>query len=202
MISILIVDDINIIRLGTKRLLDDIEDFKVVATAESGEHALTLVEQYHPDVVLMDISMPGMGGIEATRRLRRSYPDLPVIILSVHDNVPVQNHLLKSGVSCYLNKDCPIDEIVTAIRKAHGGGHYATMHNRSGISEKTPIDLLSKREFQVLQMLIDGRTIKHISDNLSLSPKTVSTYRARLLKKLQVTNDAELAKIAIQYGMV
>lgn len=202
MISILIVDDINIIRVGTKRLLDDVDGFKVIATAESGEAAIRLVNRYHPDVILMDISMPGMGGIEATKRLKRAHPNLPIIILSVLNNSPTQNHLLNAGASGYLHKDCPVEEIVEAIRAVHEGKHYLGSDCSMVFSENTPIDELSEREFQVLQMLVNGQKIKDISDSLSLSPKTISTYRARLLEKLHVSNDAELARFAMRYGLI
>ena len=202
MISILIVDDINIIRVGTKRLLDDVDGFEVIATAESGEAAIRLVNRYHPDVILMDVSMPGMGGIEATKRLKRAHPDLPIIILSVLNNPPTQNHLLNAGASGYLHKDCPVEEIVEAIRAVHEGEHYLGSDCSMVFSENTPIDELSEREFQVLQMLVNGQKIKDISESLSLSPKTISTYRARLLEKLHVSNDAELARFAMQYGLI
>lgn len=202
MISILIVDDINIIRVGTKRLLDDVDGFKVIATAESGEEAIRLVNRYHPDVILMDISMPGMGGIEATKRIKRAHPNLPIIILSVLNNSPTRNHLLNAGASGYLHKDCPVEEIVAAIRMVHEGKQYLCSDSSPAFSESTPLDELSEREFQVLQMLVNGQTIKDISGSLSLSPKTISTYRARLLQKLQVSNDAEMARLAMQYEIL
>ena len=198
MISILIVDDINIIRVGTKRLLDDVDDFKVVATADCGESAIALVDRHQPDVILMDVNMPGMGGIEATKRLKRTHPDLPVIILSVLTNPPTQNYLINAGAAGYLNKDCSVDEIIKTIRDVCQDGSRIS----PALSEKTPIDGLSEREFQVLQMLVNGQKIKDISGALSLSPKTISTYRARLLGKLQVSNDAELARLAMEYGII
>lgn len=209
MIKILLVEDIELVRHCISQVLDNTEGLRIIAAANSGEQALSMARSQKPDVVLMDISMPGMGGLEATRRLNRLYPDVPVLILSIHKDGPFPSHLLNSGVAGYLHKGCKYEEMVEAIRKVHRGGRYISKDVAQSLAlesghecDRSPIDTLSKRELQVMQMLIEGGNIKHISEKLNLSPKTISTYRARILTKLRVSNDAELTRIAIQYGMV
>jgi len=209
MINVLLVDDHELIRTGIRRLLDDVAGIKVFAEAENGEQALSLVRTNRPDVVLMDVSMPGIGGLETTRKLKQYAPDLPVIILTVHTDDPFPSSMLKAGASGYLHKGCNIDEIVQAIRDVHSGKRYicAAIAQNLALSllpghESSPFESLSQREMQVMLMLVQGEKVQEISNKLHLSPKTVSTYRYRLFDKLNVRNDADLTRLAMRHGML
>lgn len=209
MISVLLVDDHELVRTGIKRVLDDVSGIRVYAEASSGEEALKLVRAKRPDVVLMDVSMPGIGGLEATRKLNTYAPDLPVIILTVHTDDPYPSSLLKAGAAGYLHKGCKVDEIVTAIKTVHNGGRYIATAIAQNLAltllpgnEGSPFDDLSQREMQVMIMLVQGEKIQDISEALHLSPKTISTYRSRMFSKLKVRNDAELTRLAMRHGML
>lgn len=209
MINVLLVDDHELVRTGIRRVLDDVSGIKVYAEADSGEEALKLVRSKRPDVVLMDVSMPGIGGLETTRKLNAYAPDLPVIILTVHTDDPFPSSLLKAGAAGYLHKGCKVEEIVTAIKKVHAGGRYIGSAIAQNLalsllpgSEGSPFDNLSQREMQVMLMLVQGEKIQDISSSLHLSPKTISTYRSRLFDKLGVRNDAELTRLAMRHGML
>ena len=209
MINVLVVDDHELVRTGILRILDDASGIKVIGEANSGEEALELVKKRQPDVVLMDVTMPGMGGLEATRKLLGLYPMLKIIILSVHDEEPYPSRLLQAGASGYLTKGCAVEEMVDAIRSVCMGERYigtdiaqrlalSTIAGKSG----SPFDKLSQREMQVLLMVTQGQKTQEISDKLCLSPKTVSTYRYRLYDKLAVANDVELTHLAIRHGII
>lgn len=209
MINVLLVDDHELIRTGIRRLLDDVSGITVYAEAESGEDALKMVRSRMPDVVLMDVSMPGIGGLETTRKLRQYAPDLPIIILTVHTDDPFPSSLLKAGASGYLHKGCKVDEIVDAIRDVHSGKRYicSAIAQTLALSllpgnEKSPFETLSQREMQVMLMLVQGEKVQDISGKLHLSPKTISTYRYRLFDKLGVRNDADLTRLAIRHGVL
>jgi two-component system invasion response regulator UvrY len=209
MINVLLVDDHELVRTGIRRLLEDINGIKVYAEAESGEEALRQARKKRPDVVLMDVSMPGIGGLEATRKLMQLYPDLPIIIVTVHTDDPFPSSLLKAGASGYLHKGCSVDEIVTAIRSVHGGKRYISADIAQNLAlsllpgnDKSPFELLSQREMQVMIMLVQGNKVHEISEKLCLSPKTISTYRTRLFEKLRVGNDAELTRLAMHHGIL
>lgn len=209
MISVLLVDDHDLVRTGIRRLLDDVSGVKVVAEANSGEQALVLVREKRPDVVLMDVSMPGIGGLETTRKMKQYAPDLPVIILTVHSDDPFPSSMLKAGASGYLHKSCNIDEIVQAIKDVHGGKRYicSTIAQNLALAllpghDASPFEALSQREMQVMLMLVQGNKVQDISTQLHLSPKTVSTYRYRLFEKLNVRNDADLTRLAMRHGLL
>ena len=209
MIRVLIVDDHELVRTGIKRILEDTRDIRVVAEASTGEEALGLVREHQPDVVLMDVNMPGIGGLEATRKLIQSHPELRVIVVTIHVDEPYPTRLLEAGASGYLTKGCAVDEIVDAIQVVHRGERYigADIARQLALSmlpggKRSPFDKLSQREMQVMLMVTQGRSIQDISDRLSLSPKTVSTYRYRLYEKLGVDNDVELTHLAMRHGMI
>jgi two-component system invasion response regulator UvrY len=190
-------------------LLDDVDGIAVFAEAESGEEALKLVRAKRPDVILMDVSMPGIGGLEATRKISQYAPELPIIILTVHTDDPFPSSLLKAGAAGYLDKGCKVDEIVTAIKEVTAGGRYICSAIAQNLAlsllpghEGSPFDTLSQREMQVMLMLVQGEKVQDISTQLHLSPKTVSTYRYRLFDKLSVRNDAELTRLAMRHGML
>ena len=209
MIRIIVVDDHQLVRVGTSRLLDDVDGFQVVGQAASGEAAIDLVRDLKPDIVLMDLQMPGIGGLEATRRCLRVDPELKIVILTIHEQEPYPSNLLKIGAAGYLTKRADVDEMVRAIRKVVLGQRYIA----SDIAQKlaldpykdndtNPFQCLSSREIQITLMVIDGNKVPHISLKLSLSPKTVNSYRYRIFEKLDIHNDVGLTKMAIKYGII
>lgn len=209
MIKVALVDDHQLVRSGIRRLLDDADDIEVCGEAASGEEALKLVKQAKPDVVLMDVNMPGIGGLEATRKLLRIDEKLKIIALTVHVDEPYPSRLMEAGALGYLTKGCDEEEIVNAIRTVQRGERYigadiARQMALSGLSGKNrnPFDRLSQREVQVMMMITRGHKVQEISDVLCLSPKTVSTYRYRLYEKLGVENDVELTHLALRHDMI
>ncbi|HET7921176.1 MAG TPA: UvrY/SirA/GacA family response regulator transcription factor [Gammaproteobacteria bacterium] len=209
MIRVLLVDDHKLVRTGIRLILDDVPDMQVVAEATTGEEALNLARELKPDVVLMDVNMPGIGGLEATRKLHQRDPGLKVIAVSVHASEPFPLRLLEAGAQGYLTKDCAAEEVVSAVRRVHAGERYLTASIAQQLalakldgSKHSPFDALSQREMQVMLMAVTGQTLQAISDSLHLSPKTVSTYRARLFEKLEVSNDVELTRLALRYGVL
>jgi two-component system, NarL family, invasion response regulator UvrY len=209
MIRVLIVDDHELVRTGIKRILEDTQGIRVIAEASTGEEALQQVREHRPDVVLMDVNMPGIGGLEATRKIIQAHPDLRVIVVTIHVDEPYPTRLLEAGASGYLTKGCAVDEIVDAIQVVHRGERYigADIARQLALSmlpggERSPFDKLSQREMQVMLMVTQGHSIQDISDRLCLSPKTVSTYRYRLYEKLGVDNDVELTHLAMRHGMI
>lgn len=209
MIKVLLVDDHDLVRKGIKRLLDDIKDIDVVAEAGTGEQAVRIAKEHKPDVILMDVSMPGIGGLEATRKIKKSCPDIKIIAVTIHDNDPFPVRLLEAGALGYLTKGCDIDNIANAIRSVHKGNRFLSPEIAQALAltflpggDKSPFDQLSQREMQVMMMVTEGQCIRDISDQLCLSPKTISTYRYRLYEKLQVVNDVELTHLAIRYGII
>lgn len=209
MIGVLLVDDHKLIRTGIKLILDQTADIRVLGEASSGEEAVERARALKPQIILMDVSMPGIGGLEATRKLAMSLPDAKVIVVSAQTAEPFPMKLMEAGASGYITKDSAEDEIVTAIRRVHAGERYISAEiarqlalqavNRSAGS---PFDQLSQREMQVMIMATKGHSVQEISDKLHLSPKTVSTYRSRLFEKLGVANDVELTRLALRYGVI
>ncbi len=209
MYQVLIVDDHRLVRSGLRRLLEDVGHISVVGEAESGEDAIRLMKTCTPDVVLMDINMPGMGGMEATRRLLQAYPQIKIIVLSIFDAKPFPTSLMQVGAAGYLTKSCGISEIVNAIDAVCRGGRYISADVAPQLAlallpgtEESSLKKLSLRELQVLLMVVQGRNVQEISSNLYLSPKTVSTYRVRLFDKLAVQNDVELTHLAMRHGLI
>jgi two-component system, NarL family, invasion response regulator UvrY len=209
MIKVLLVDDHELIRTGVRGILDKAPDIEVAAEASNGEEAVELVKKISPDVVLMDVNMPGMGGIEATRRVLRVNPKLKVIALTVLDDDPFPSRLHEVGAMGFLTKGCPADEMLRAIRAVYNGHHYIasevarkhTLTEWHGSSDN-PFKQLSSRETQVLLQILEGQKNQEISDILSLSPKTVSTYRQRIYEKLDIKNDVELTRLAYRHGIL
>ncbi len=209
MIRVLVVDDHRLVRAGIRRILDEASHVEVVAEADSGEAALQQVREHRPQVVLMDVNMPGMGGLEATRKLLRIDPELKIVALTVHGAEPYPSRLLEAGAVGYVTKGCDESEILDAIGRVAAGERYlgadiARQMALSGLEHGggNPFDRLSQREVQVMMLVTAGRKLQEISDTLCLSPKTVSTYRYRLYEKLGVSNDVELTRLAIRHGLI
>lgn len=210
MISVLLVDDHKLMRTGIKFILDDTTDIRVVGEASSGEEALERARVLKPNVILMDVSMPGIGGLEATRKLAMGLPDTRIIVLSAHTAEPYPMRLMEAGAAGYITKDSAGDEIVTAIRRVQAGERYISaeiarqmaLQSVNRTSSGSPFEQLSSREMQVMIMATGGHSVQTISDKLHLSPKTVSTYRSRLFQKLGVNNDVELTRLAMRYGVI
>lgn len=208
MIKVLIVDDHELIRAGISRLLSESSGIEVVGEADTGEQALQLTKDKTPDVVLMDVKMPGIGGLEATRRLLRHYPELKIIALTSCDDEPFPSRLLQAGALGYLTKGSGVEQMVQAIRKVNSGQRFISPEIAQKLAlkniedpQESPIDKLSERELQIMLMITSGQRVQEISDKLCLSPKTVNSYRYRLFEKLKVTNDVELTHLAMRHGL-
>jgi len=209
LIKVLLVDDHELVRIGIKRLLQDVTGIKVIAESPSGEEAIRLAKSVIPDVVLMDVQMPGIGGLEATRKMIRHNPDLKVLALTVCDDEPYPSRLLQAGAAGYITKGCDPDEMIRAIRTVHAGQRYISSEiaqqlalKRFSKDEKSPLDILSERELQIMLMITSGQKVQEISDKLCLSPKTVNSYRYRIFEKLSINSDVELTLLAIRLGLV
>lgn len=212
MLKLLLVDDHDLVRMGIRRLMEDHsaqEGIEVIAEASTGEEAIQMVRLLNPDVVFLDVNMPGIGGLEATRRMLRFKPDLKIIALTVHDNGPFPKRLLEAGAAGYLTKGCSVDEMITAVRKVIRGERYIAAEIAQQLAldvlpgaQQSPFDSLSQREMQILVMITQGQKSQAISKQLHLSPKTVSTYKSRLQDKLNVKGDVELVRLAIRHGML
>ncbi len=210
MIRILLVDDHALFRSGMRSILEEHPDMDVIGEAESGETAVEFVRREKPDVVLMDIHMSGIGGIEATRRIQRIAPEVKVVALTALDQEPFPSRLLDAGARGYLTKGCPAEELIQAIEQVMRDEHYISNDVAQKLSlsrwvnkgEASPVAKLSPREMQVMLMITQGKSNQEISDALFLSPKTVSTYRARIFEKLGVKNDVELTHFAMRHGLI
>jgi two-component system, NarL family, invasion response regulator UvrY len=209
MIKVLLTDDHALVRTGIRRLLEDSKQVVIVGEADCGEDGIKLAQELEPDVILMDVNMPGIGGVEACRRILQRNPKQKIIVLTVHGEQTFPKRMLEIGAKGYLTKECGVDEMLEAIRQVNNGGAYIapSIAQQLALSllpgnEHNPIDLLSRREFQVMLMISHGLTNAEISDKLCLSPKTISTYRLRLLEKLGAQNEVDLIKIAVEQGMV
>lgn len=209
MIKVLVVDDHDLVRMGISRMLSDVPGLTVVGEADSGEKAIELARALKPDVVLMDVRMPGIGGLEATRKLISQNKDLKVVAVTVCDEEPFPTRLMQAGATGYVTKGAALDEMVTAIRKVHGGQRYMSPDIAQLLITKLyepvsdcPFDSLSEREMQIALMIVNCEKVQSISDKLCLSPKTVNTYRYRIFEKLGIHSDVELALLAVRHGMI
>ena len=190
-------------------MLADVAGIKVVGEAASGEDALKLVRDLGPDVVLMDAKMPGIGGLEATRKLLRNNADVRVIAVTACGEEPFPSRFLQAGASGYLTKGAAMDEMVKAIRLVHSGRRYISPDVAQELALKpfrqdsaSPFDQLSEREMQIAMMIVNCQKVQEISDKLFLSPKTVNSYRYRLFEKLGINSDVELTLLAVRHGML
>ena len=209
LIRVLIVDDHALVRMGIRRLLEDLADMEVVAEAENGEMALTLVKLHQPDVVLLDMKMPGIDGWEVTRRLKKSSPQVKVIAVTALSTEPLPSRVLQLGAMGYLTKESGLEEMAAAIRKVVQGEKYlsAEIAQKMAISSlqaplDSPFDLLSEREMQVMLMITSGMSVQDIADRLFLSSKTINGYRYRMFEKLGIRNDVELTYLAMKHRII
>ena len=209
MIRVLVVDDHELVRIGLRRILADYPSIQIVAEAKDGETALKLCREFNPDVVLLDIHLPGLSGFEVTSRLKQSSSNPAVIILTIQETAPFPGRLLEAGASAYLTKGCPATELVDAIRTVSRGGRHigASVAQQMALAmlpnaQATPFDGLSSREMEVMLLLVEGRKMSDIADLMHLSPKTVATYKYRVFEKLDARNDVDMARMALRYGVV
>jgi two-component system invasion response regulator UvrY len=209
MIRLLIVDDHAIVRRGLRQVVAESADIEVVAEAGSSQEAIRLLREHSIDLVLLDISLPDKNGIETLKQIKRDKPGLPVIILTMHAEDEFGVRALKAGASGYVNKQSAHDQLVAAIRQVATGRRYINPELAEELarsigetSDKKPHELLSDREFDTLRMLAGGKTLAEIAETLSISPKTVSVYRTRLLAKMKLKNNAEIAHYALKNGLI
>ena len=209
MIRVLLVDDHDLVRLGIKKLLSDVDNIEIVGEAASGEEAITLTSKLLPDVILMDVKMPGMGGLEATKRIAKTYPQIKILIVTVYGEAPYPTRVLQAGASGYMTKGVSIDEMIQAIKTVYAGRRYLSPEVAQQLALKhlthdddSPFDVLSEREMQVLIMITSGQKVNEVADQLCLSPKTVNSYRYRLFEKLNIDSDVELTHMAIRHKLI
>lgn len=209
MIRILLADDHQMFREGVRGLLEARADMSVVAEAGTGEEALARSSEHRPDVVILDVSMPGRGGLETVAELKKRNPRVRILMLTVHPEDRFAVRCLKGGADGYMTKDNATDELITAIRKLHSGGKYVSPSLAENLVMSldrdfgaAPHETLSDREFQVMRMLASAQTVSEIADELCLSVKTISTYRSRILEKLGLRNNAEIMQFAIEQNLV
>jgi DNA-binding NarL/FixJ family response regulator len=209
MIRIAIVDDHAIVRTGLRQYFSEHVDLRVTGEASNGREALELVRKGEVDVLLMDLSMPDQSGVDALAAIKAREPDLPVLILSGFPEEHYATTLLKKGASGYLNKECDPGDIVNAIRTVYRGRKYVSPGvaellavGLQGNGDKAPHETLSEREFQVFLRLAKGETVGHISDGMSLSVKTISTYRSRVMEKMNLHSNSDLTYYAMKHGLI
>ncbi|MDA8077849.1 MAG: response regulator transcription factor [Nitrospiraceae bacterium] len=209
MIKILIADDHAIVREGLKQILAETPDMIVADEASNGQELIAKMEKSEVDVVLLDISMPGRNGLEVLKQLKAERPRVSVLILSMYSEEQYAMRALRAGASGYLTKESAPDELIEAIRRVSKGRKYISPSvaeklavNLEPGTEKPPHEILSDREYQVMCMIASGKTVKEIGDELQLSVKTISTYRSRILEKLDLRNNAALTHYAIQNRLV
>jgi DNA-binding NarL/FixJ family response regulator len=208
-IRVLIADDHAIVRQGLRQILSDTDDMEVTGEAGNGVEAVQLARQHEWDVMLMDVSMPDRNGIDALKMVRKEFPRLPVLILSMYPEDQYAIRALKAGAAGYLTKQSAPEQLVTAIRQVASGKKYVSAALALELAEAITDDSgrpahekLSDREYQTLCMIASGRTLTQIGEELNLSVKTVSVYRARLLEKMRLANNAELTHYALKHGLV
>ncbi len=209
MIRVLVVDDHDLVRMGISRMLSDSVDIEVVGEADSGDMALKLAKQLRPDVVLLDVNMPNIGGLEATKRLVQLDMGIKILAVSSMATQPYPSMLLKAGVNGYITKGTPLDEMIRGIKKVYQGGRYFSHDIADQLAElllsdnvSSPFDLLSDREKQVAMMVVNCQSPQQIADQLFVSVKTINTYRYRIYEKVGVDSDVKLTHLAIRHGMI
>jgi two-component system invasion response regulator UvrY len=210
MIKVLLADDHSIVRAGLRRLVEESGDMAVVAEAADGREAIQQARESQADVAVIDLTMPGLDGLEVISQLKLYCPKLPVLVLTMHEEEQFVVRSLEAGARGYLTKQSAPEQLVKAIRKVHAGGRFLSetaaetlaLHAARGVQGRSLVSSLSNREIEVLRQLATGRTNREIAAAFCISVKTVDAYRQRLLKKLNLRNNAELTRFAIQYKLV
>lgn len=208
MIRILTIDDHAVVRRGLKQIIEEEPEMKVVGEAGNGRDAISVIRQTVCDVVILDITLPGISGIEVLNHLRHERPDIPVLIMSMHEEEQYALRVLKAGASGYLTKDSIPEELIKAIRKIIAGGKYISpsfseaLISEPKLLEKHLHETLSDREFQIMCMIACGQSLKNIGEVLCISGKTVSTYRTRILEKMRMKTNADIVSYALKHKMI
>lgn len=209
MIKILIVDDHPVVRQGLKQILSEEPDMVVAGEARNSSEAFNLVQAGMLDIVILDITIPGRGGLDVLKELRQTHPRLPVLMLSIHPEDQYAVRSLKAGASGYMTKESAPEELVKAIRKITEGGKYVSpavadqlVYDLQYNRDKVPHELLSDREYQIMLSIASGKKIGLIAEEMALSIKTISTYRTRILEKMKLNNNAEITGYALRNGLV
>ncbi|WP_280562245.1 UvrY/SirA/GacA family response regulator transcription factor [Chromohalobacter sp. 48-RD10] len=208
MIKVLVADDHHLVRTSIARMLDSEDDLHVIAEAVDGEEAVNMAREMRPDIVLMDIRMPGIGGLEATRKIMRGMSDIKVVIVTAFLEEAFAQRFMDAGAAGFISKGTELNEMVRAIRAIFGGQRYISPDIAQKVvlskigSQDNPFDQLSHRELQVAMMIVNCHKVSDISDRLFLSPKTVNTYRYRIFEKLNVQSDVELTHLGLRYGLI
>ena len=206
-IRVLLADDHTLMREGLRALLATTSDIEVVGDARTGREAVRQALQLNPDVVLMDITMPDLNGIDAARVIHLKCPALRIVVLSMHATAEYVYRAFEAGACGYLLKEMAVEEVITAVRAVYGGRRYLSPALAESVPDpavghaRSPVDRLSARERQVLQLVVEGRTSSEIAHAIHLSPKSVETYRSRLMLKLGVRDLASLVKFALEHGL-
>jgi two-component system, NarL family, invasion response regulator UvrY len=207
-IKVMLVDDHAVVRMGFKMLLETSDDIKVITEAENGEEAIKAYMEHKPDVIVMDITMPGMGGMEAIERILNKEASAKILVLSAHEDSVHPKRVLNAGAKGYVTKRSAAEELIKAIRAVASGKKYieASVAQQMAIQqlsgEQNPVDVLSEREFEVFMSLAKGKTTNEIAETLFLSPRTVGTHLYNIKQKLNASNSAEIALIAMRSGLI
>jgi two-component system, NarL family, invasion response regulator UvrY len=207
-IRVMLADDHAVVRAGYRFLLENVQDIEVVAEASSGEEALAQYNAVNPDVLVIDLTMPGIGGMEAIRQLRVSQPKARILVFSMHENAALVEHALQEGASGYISKNSSPDTLVTAVRRIAAGSVYIdselaqSMVVQQSRGQREALAGLSSRELQILRLFAEARAIEEIAESLSLSTKTIANYLTQIKDKLNVSSSAELVRLAISKGLV
>jgi two-component system, NarL family, invasion response regulator UvrY len=208
MIKLLLVDDDQLILEGIKGLLQNNHQFDVVGTVKSGEESLSFLETNKVDIVILDLSMPGLGGMETTKKISYKYPQTKIIILTVNKSETLPKQLINLGASAYLTKGCDLNELIKGITRVYRGQEYVSneltqklFFNSLNNQNDNPFDALTKREMTVIMSILDGTTLVKIAENLNLSPKTVSTHKARAFEKLNIKVNMALYLLAEEFNI-
>ena len=209
MIKIVIADDHDIVRAGLKQIISDTRDMKVTGESGSAEQLIDLIKKNEYDVVLLDLKMSGMNGLDAIKHIKLLKPDLPGIVLSMHAEDQYAVRTIRAGASGYITKETASENLVAAIKRAVAGGRYISPALAESLADSiawggmdTPHEILTDREFQVMCMIASGKSVSEIASELFLSVKTISTYRQRILKKMNIKNNSELTHYVIKNNLL
>ena len=209
MVKILLVDDHELVRSGIRLILEGISSFSVVAELKSGEEAIRYCCNDSPDIVLMDVNMPGIGGLEATKQIARMSENIRVICISMHTENPIPAKVMQMGAYGFITKNAEPDEMVRAVHKVVAGQKYIAPEiaqqiaiGKLDLGDSNPFDQLSDRELEITLMLVTGRRVPDIADSLNISPKTINTYRYRMFEKLEINSDVEFTHLALRYKLI